>query len=58
MHIFLPIVLIVARPVSIVIVVIFEVRKTPQQEKEMIAREDKAMSKTPDGPREMARRVP
>ena len=44
--------------VSIAIVVIFELRKTPQQEAEMIEREDKAMSKTPDDPREMARWVP
>ena len=44
--------------VSIAIVVIFELRKSPRREAEMIEREDKAMSKTPDDPREMARWVP
>lgn len=44
--------------VSIAIVVVFELRKSPQQEAEMIEREDNAMSKTPDDPREMARWVP
>jgi len=55
---FLPIVLIVAGLVLIAIVVIFELRKTPKQEAEMMAREDQAMSKMPDDPREMARWVP
>jgi hypothetical protein len=58
MQTFLPIVLIVAGLVSIAIVVIFELRKTPKQEAKMIKREDKAMSKLPDDPREMARWVP
>jgi hypothetical protein len=57
MQTFLLILLIVAGLVSIAIV-IFEVRKTPKQEAEMIEREDKAMSKLPDDPREMARWVP
>jgi hypothetical protein len=58
MQTFLPIVLIVVGLVSIAIVVIFELRKTPKQEAKMINREDKAMSKMPDDPREMARWVP
>lgn len=57
MQTFLLILLIVAGLVLIAIV-IFEVRKTPKQEAEMIEREDKAMSKLPDDPREMARWVP
>jgi hypothetical protein len=44
--------------VSIAIVVIFELRKTPQQEAGMTEREDEAMSTVPDDPREMARWVP
>jgi hypothetical protein len=40
------------------VVVIFELRKTPKQEAEMIEREDEAMSKVADDPREMARWVP
>ena len=58
MQTLLAIILTFAGLVSIAIVVTFEVRKTPQQEAEMIEREDKAMSKTPDDPREMARWVP
>jgi hypothetical protein len=58
MQTFLPIVLIVAGLVSIAIVVIFELRKTPKQEAEMVKREDKAMSKMPDDPREIARWIP
>jgi len=58
MQTFVPIVLIVAGLVSIAIVVVFELRKTPKQEAKMIEREDKAMSKLPDDPREMARWVP
>jgi hypothetical protein len=58
MQTFLPIVLIVAGLVSIAIVVIFELRKTPKQEAKMLKREDKAMSKMPDDPREMTRWVP
>jgi hypothetical protein len=57
MQTFLLILLIVAGLVSIAIVIL-EVRKTPKQEAEMIEREDKAMSKLPDDPREMARWVP
>ena len=37
---------------------IFELRKTPKQEAEMIQREDKAMSKVPDDPCELTRWVP
>jgi uncharacterized membrane protein YjfL (UPF0719 family) len=58
MQTLLAIILTFAGLVLIAIVVIFEVRKTPQQEAEMIKRENKAMSKTPDDPREMARWVP
>ena len=58
MQTFFPIVSIVAGLASIAIVVIFELRKTPKQEAEMINREDKAMSKPPDDPREMAKWVP
>ena len=56
MHTFLPIVLIVAGLMTIA--VIFELRKTPQQEAKMIKREDKAVSMFPDDPREMGRWVP
>jgi hypothetical protein len=38
-------------------VVIFELRKTPKQEAEVIEREDEAMSKVIDDPHEMARWV-
>jgi len=58
MQTFLPIVLIAAGLISIAIVVIFEVGKTPKQEAEMITREDQAMSKMPDDPRELASWVP
>ena len=44
--------------VSIAIVVIFELRKTPKQEVKMIEREDEAMSKVKDDPNEPARWVP
>jgi len=40
------------------VVVIFELRKTPKQEAEMIEREDEALSKVSDDPHEMARSVP
>ena len=40
------------------VVVIFELRKTPKQEAEIIEREDEAMSKVSDDPHEMARWVP
>lgn len=55
---FLPIILIAAGLVSIAIVVTLELRKTPKQEAEMTEREDNAMCKLPDEPREMARWVP
>jgi hypothetical protein len=42
----------------IAVVVIFELRKTPKQEAEMIEREDEAMPKVSDDPHEMARWVP
>jgi len=58
MQTFLLIVLIVAGLLSIAIFVIFELRKTPKQEAEMIEHEDQAMSKMPDDPREFARWVP
>jgi hypothetical protein len=54
----LPIIFACAGLVSIAIVVIFELRKTPQQEAGMTEREDEAMSTVPDDPREMARWVP
>lgn len=44
--------------VSIAIVVIFELTKTPKKEADMIKREDEALPKVPDDPREMARWVP
>jgi hypothetical protein len=53
-----PIVAVFFGLVSIVLVVIFEFRKTPKQETDLIKREDEAMSKVPDDPREMARWVP
>lgn len=40
------------------VVVVFELRKTPKQEAEMIEREDEAVSKLSDDPHEMARWVP
>ena len=54
----LPIIFACAGLVSIAIVVIFELRKTPQQEAEMTEREDEAMSTVPEDSREMARSVP
>jgi len=44
--------------VLIAFVVIFELRKTPKQEAEMIKREDKVMSEVRDDPNEPARWVP
>ena len=49
---------IVADPLLIGVVVMFELRKTPKQEAAMIEREDEAMSDVSDDPREMARWVP
>jgi hypothetical protein len=40
------------------VVVIFELRKTPKQEAEMIEREDEAMSNVSDDPHDIARWVP
>jgi len=40
------------------VVIIFELRKTPRQEAEMIEREDEAMSRVSDDPHAMARRMP
>jgi hypothetical protein len=54
----LPIIFACAGLVSIALVVIFELTKTPKQEADMIKREDEALSKVPDDPREMARWVP
>ena len=51
-------VIILASLASIAIVVIFELAKTPTQEVAMIEREDEAMCKLPDDPREIARWVP
>ena len=58
MQTLLPIIVVLAGLASIAIVVIFEVRRTPKQESEMIEREDEAMSKVADEPREIARWVP
>ena len=58
MHPLLAIIVVVAGLVAIAIVVIFELRKTPKQEAEMIEREDKAMSKLPYDSGEAARWVP
>ncbi len=58
MQTLLPIIVVFGQLVAIAILVIFELRQTPQQEKEMIEREDQAMSKVPDDPREFARWVP
>ena len=44
--------------VSLVVLVIFELRKTPKQEAEVIERKDEAMSKLPDDPPHLARWVP
>jgi hypothetical protein len=44
--------------VSMIVLIIFELRKTPMQEAKMIEREDEAMSKLPDNPHELARWVP
>jgi len=49
---------IIAELCLIGVVVIFELRKTPKQEAEMIAREDEAISTISDAPHEMARWVP
>ena len=40
------------------VVIIFELRKTPRQEAEMIEREDEVMSRVSDDPHAMARRMP
>ena len=44
----LPMIAVFGGLVSMVVLVIFEPRKTPKQEAEMIEREDEAMSKLPD----------
>ncbi len=44
--------------VLIAVVVIFELRKTPKREAEMIKREDEVMSEVRDDPNEPARWVP
>jgi hypothetical protein len=54
----LPIIFACAGLVSIGLVVIFELTKTPKQEADMIKREDEALPKVPDDRREMARWVP
>ena len=58
MQTFLPIIVAICGLAAIAIVVILELRKTPKQEAKMIEREDEAMSKVPDDPREMAKWVP
>ena len=58
MQTFLAIIVVVCGLAAIAIFVIFELRKTPKQEAEMIEREDEAMSKVPDDSREMAKWVP
>jgi len=58
MRTLVPVAAVIADLVVIAIVVIFELRKTPKQEAEMIDREDQAMSSVKDDPREFARWVP
>lgn len=53
-----PLMVVAVGLVLIAALVIFELRKTPKQEAKMIEREDEAMPKVPDDPREMARWVP
>ena len=53
----LPVIFRCAGLASIAVVVIFELTRTPKQEADMIKREDEALSKVPDDPREMARWV-
>jgi hypothetical protein len=54
----LPIIFACAGVVSIAIIVIFELTRTPKQEADMIKREDEALANVPDDPCEMARWVP
>jgi hypothetical protein len=58
MTVILSIIVAFAGLASIAIVVIFELRKTPKQEAEMIEHEDEALSKVKDDPNEPARWVP
>jgi hypothetical protein len=58
MRTWLPTIVWMAGLLSVALVVIFELTKTPKEEAEMIKREDKAMSTLPDDPTEMARWVP
>ena len=58
MHTLLPIAAAVTGLVVIAVIVIFELRKTPAQEEEMIRREDDVTSDLPDDPHEPARWVP
>jgi hypothetical protein len=57
-HTLLPIAAAIAGLVVIAIIVIFELRKTPAQEEEMIRREDDVISDVPDDPHQPARWVP
>jgi hypothetical protein len=57
-HTLLPIAAVFAGLVLIATVVIFELRKTPKREAKLIQREDEAMFKVKDDPREVARWVP
>jgi hypothetical protein len=54
----LPIIFACAGIVSIALVAIFELKKTPKQGADMIKREDEALPKVSDDPHEMARSVP
>ena len=54
----LPFIFACAGLVSSALVVIFELTRTPKQEADTIKREDEALPKVPDDPREMARWVP
>jgi len=55
---FAPAICIIAGLFLIGVVVVFELRKTPKQEAEMIEREDEAMPNVSDDPHEMATWVP
>jgi len=57
-HTLLPIAAAVTGLVVIAIIVIFELRRTPAQEEEMIRRENDLISDVPDDPDEPARWVP
>jgi len=59
MQMLVPIIAGFAGLVAIVLLIIFELRKTPKQEAEMIEHEDEAMSiARADDPRDLAKWVP